>query len=1361
MDAMLFRKSHWFCEAETIEMAIPTLYLLKDSDKDERIKNKLNMILSGCQRCTSIFYDIMGKTNDTMLIEKLRDLEMKRNLMALRKGDDVGLMSCLIAMFRDPVWITEAVVLRLKESGVLTRKLDALSLDFRCVKGLCHLSLVPDDFCKKLAQLYFKKVKVYTFQEVQTHADLYISYIMSSMKGEVKKVPSVLAMESSVDSALNTLHLIFSRLRSTDLSIFVQTYDLKPLLTSLPHNRMRLAVVSLLSKENLLDVNKDLIANAYASSNVDFDVDEFFSSFGLFDNPEFQAAKTNAVIKNPHISDENKYTIVSRLIEELTKSNWSKFPQFFSLVISSLTIFPELNCHLLVITCNVFLNSLKKIYNNLTVESEIIETISFLIDNVNYLPYNFKETSKVLYALKDIYLFPTVRISSLFYECHIKSRNKLKTIICSFDAQTVQENYSEYNQIILQCCFLNQSYLLTCLNNNLEQLYSYNPNQMLSSLQQLMSIFYYFINQGHFYADVLLECSNAFDFISNSFTGYLENEFLTTIHVLFLNLLSGLFHTLPHFNTLVSIDDQETIDTLIHQMFSNLHTISNAYHQLDESYKNHQFYSLHYLSDTFYNALRKHNLDTLKLENTGSESVEDLQLPSIVHASYPVIPIDYDYASDDKESSSSSSDAESLESGQLDHLPQDLSVGPNAVLINSMSATRKRQLTTASASPVPVKKMKTTIIKLSKELLIKEICKWTLDPLQTALVSVPKSFTSINQYITVFKPLLLQECNESVLNSLDSERDVVQVTINHLATINDLVECQCTVSGGNVVENDLLLFDSAFIICIKKSYQGITLVLDEKMAQLHCTLNKELKCRKVASLTTMMREYLALSKVHHCTLVKQLLAVNAPSGLSVNSTTIPVAVQSILNQHNLNRSQSKAISNCIATKGFSLILGPPGTGKTSTLCALIQVLVQHGHLATSRRISSTFANTGKSPLLVCAPSNAALDELVFRLQSLNIGSLIRIGVSDQMNPMILETSLDYKVQQHVLNHKLLEDINALKLIPGQSRTTEEQKQLNLLLKEYQQITHSAQLTEYKNKLLSEADMICTTLSGSGHQLLKKLNFKMNVIIDEAAQSVEPSSLIPLQYKPEFCVLVGDHKQLPPTVLSIKCKSMNFEQSLFDRFYSSYHNTQNCSLLTTQYRMHPDIAKYISQLFYDDQLENGLEIISPLTLDAFHWYHIEGKQTGNNSLSNREEALAVVDLIDTIAKSHPDLNFSQKIGVIAMYTAQVQLINHLLRQKYGVKVLNSVRVSTVDSYQGQESDIIILSLTRSNGIGFLRDYRRMNVALSRAKYGLYIVGNLENLRQDDFWNRFITMVIDNKHVSDGLPDKLHGKCTNLF
>ena len=437
-------------------------------------------------------------------------------------------------------------------------------------------------------------------------------------------------------------------------------------------------------------------------------------------------------------------------------------------------------------------------------------------------------------------------------------------------------------------------------------------------------------------------------------------------------------------------------------------------------------------------------------------------------------------------------------------------------------------------------------------------------------------------------------------------------------------------------------------------------------------------------------------------------------------------------------------------------------------------------------------------LLVCAPSNAAVDELVMRFKqgiktaegNSHTISVIRLGRSDAINANVLDVTLEElvnaklniagdkrngagdEIHKIMTEHKNVSDqlhtlrttVDGLKA-SGKPVSAEQDRDFELLKRKKQQLSNQIDVARdsgdtaardaemsrrrVQQEILDNAHIMCATLSGSGHEMFQGLNIEFEtVIIDEAAQSIELSALIPLKYGCSKCVLVGDPKQLPPTVLSREAARFQYEQSLFVRMQANSPN--DVHLLNTQYRMHPEISFFPSNAFYDAKLLDGPRMAKLRTrpwhqskiLGPYRFFDVQGTQQSaprGHSLINIAEIEVALKLFERLITDCKGYDFKGKLGIITPYKSQLRELRSRFASKYGESVLTNIEFNTTDAFQGRESEIIIFSCVRasfSGGIGFLSDIRRMNVGITRAKSSLWVLGNSQSLIRGEFWSRLI-------------------------
>jgi superfamily I DNA and/or RNA helicase len=553
-----------------------------------------------------------------------------------------------------------------------------------------------------------------------------------------------------------------------------------------------------------------------------------------------------------------------------------------------------------------------------------------------------------------------------------------------------------------------------------------------------------------------------------------------------------------------------------------------------------------------------------------------------------------------------------------------------------------------------------------------------------------------------------------------------------------------------------------------------------------------------------------------------------------------------------NEPQKNAIyqANNMKKNEILLIQGPPGTGKTHTILGLISMLLKNGR---------------NSKILVCAPSNAAIDEISARLAVQGIYNcdlkkdkckFLRFGLYDRkdkekryletFNGKILEKySLEflsdqkYKKDFDNINERLE---NLRKQLNNYNREKEKEKD-NV---KYNNILGSIKNTEtsisnclkllsdkkyqrnlFEHDVLVSTPILCTTLNNAGNERLKRARLSYEyLIVDEASQCVEPLSLIPLCHDVKKLILVGDHMQLPATVFYPKASKILYNRSLFERLID---NKYPRFILTVQYRMQKNISEFISKTFYENKLSNDENHVEKINKELmydiikiennFSFFDVkygeelleEDKKSYINEKEIKFSFYLIKKIINEILKkidfyrnerdkkkkeNKPENNKNEievvseedekirtlrnyKFAIICTYKAQVMKFREMKRRDkfFWDRKLNDIEINTVDSFQGQERDIVIFSTVRANfkdesmaledgeipgseqspkqtdtdsnektnnnniGIGFLNDFRRMNVGLSRAKVGCFIVGHYETLKNNNYWMKLMNFCKD--------------------
>ncbi len=443
----------------------------------------------------------------------------------------------------------------------------------------------------------------------------------------------------------------------------------------------------------------------------------------------------------------------------------------------------------------------------------------------------------------------------------------------------------------------------------------------------------------------------------------------------------------------------------------------------------------------------------------------------------------------------------------------------------------------------------------------------------------------------------------------------------------------------------------------------------------------------------------------------------------------------------LNQSQNEALNKIRTAKDVAIVHGPPGTGKTTTLVQSILFLLKE-----------------EKQILVCAPSNAAVDLLVEKLDEQGV-NVVRVGHPARVTDKILSNTLDAKMARHddFKNLKSLrrkaDEYRTLALKYKRNFGHEERQQRSMLLAESKKVRDEAEHLEFYiiNGILSKAQVIASTLVGANNYNLKGMSFH-SVFIDEAAQALEPASWIPL-LKSQRVIFAGDHFQLPPTIKSHEAAKAGLDETLFEKAIK--RNTADV-MLREQYRMHESIMNFSSRYFYKDQLianehVKGWKIFSDDQtvefIDTAGTGFFEQIEPETKSSFNKEEANLLFRHFEDYQQSmalHGGIEAISNIGIISPYKAQVSLLQDMFDEQYGQspELASKVAINTVDSFQGQERDIIYISMVRSNEkgeIGFLSDTRRMNVAMTRARKKLVIIGDSATIGANPFYEKLLDYI----------------------
>lgn len=443
----------------------------------------------------------------------------------------------------------------------------------------------------------------------------------------------------------------------------------------------------------------------------------------------------------------------------------------------------------------------------------------------------------------------------------------------------------------------------------------------------------------------------------------------------------------------------------------------------------------------------------------------------------------------------------------------------------------------------------------------------------------------------------------------------------------------------------------------------------------------------------------------------------------------------------LNSSQQKALKKVIESPDVAFIHGPPGTGKTTTIVEAIFQTVK-----TEQQV------------LVCAPSNAAVDLLADKLSEKGL-NVLRVGHPARVTEQSLSKTLDAKITAHSNYHELrelrkrMEQVKAAAFKFKRQFGYHEKEQRRMLKEEARVLKADADLLEFYivNDLLQKSEVICATLVGSSHPVLRGRKYK-TVFIDEAGQALEPASWIPL-LRSQRAIFAGDHQQLPPTIKSNEAAKAGLAQTLFEKGIQKH--PESAVMLNVQYRMHESIMKFSSAQFYKDELiaheSVKHELLRPNQppvefIDTADCGYNETQDPETLSRLNEEEAQLTIRLVEKLIEEVGQEEWLEQkitIGVITPYRAQV---DHLIKLAESSALLEPLHhlttINTVDAFQGQERDVIVISFVRSNDkgeVGFLSDVRRTNVAMTRARKKLLLIGDSATLGSHPFYLSLLDFV----------------------
>ena len=419
-------------------------------------------------------------------------------------------------------------------------------------------------------------------------------------------------------------------------------------------------------------------------------------------------------------------------------------------------------------------------------------------------------------------------------------------------------------------------------------------------------------------------------------------------------------------------------------------------------------------------------------------------------------------------------------------------------------------------------------------------------------------------------------------------------------------------------------------------------------------------------------------------------------------TLIPKLLQERIK---MNLCQEKAIKNALMYH-LSIVIGPPGSGKT----LLLVNLVHNIHKGSTEKI------------LICAQTNQAIDNIIKLLKKFDFSKFVRV-----LSPA-KELSEDLDTTNSV-NKLAIEKINKNPKKYQELINLIDKKQRNGVLSEKDYKRYKEKKADVEDEIIEDADIVLSTLNNSADERLRNYHFSY-ILIDEAAQALEADTILPLIHQAQMVVLIGDDKQLGPLVHSERAKSAGFNISLFQRLHLLYQDAPFITLLNEQYRMNEKLYEFPNRKFYENKMITRVKVLPDENIiQNIPWpkkdfpsffYNVSGsEEEENNSYINKDEVFSVFQCVNKLIENKVEI---KNIGVLTFYSGQKQ---RFYEKFYTKEKYQELKIDTIDGFQGMEMDYIIISTVRANiygNLGFLKSEKRLNVALTRARKGLILVGN---------------------------------------